>query len=392
MSYDLMVATTREPPTAVIIDWVARYAGVRAAREGGGAGRGWQLERRRLLGWRHVATIDEPVRAEPGDLHEVLRAGVRNPGWLIGLHLPLGAPKDDRELALALATHLAQTCEGAAFDPQLETLVWPAKPIRPVRAPRQQRIRLIHLEWFIRPSRAAADLPGRVIELLEAHCPEALPRRYESFEPPQERFEGVTAKHRFGAFWNEEASIEHGGSLFWTTTRPVLGGSATFPDRRDRFRPPGAARAVRVALGLDGTRVEDDAAWLDRTIELFATAAGDLDAVYAHGYVERNVILRRGVWYDRDSEVYPRVIGRWFVGLPDAPMWLAWFGPEYAGLVGPSIPTDQQRARGTCLLVQRGRRPMDLGELDDVPLLPAELVITRTAGAQQPAATVPDLD
>jgi hypothetical protein len=73
-------------------------------------------------------------------------------------------------------------------------------------------------------------------------------------------------------------------------------------------------------------------------------------------------------------------------------MWLAWFGPEYAGLVGPSIPTDQQRARGTCLLVQRGRRPMDLGELDDVPLLPAELVITRTAGAQQPAATVPDLD
>ena len=389
MSYDFQVATAAQPLPSQLEAWAQGESGVRIAPSATRTGGGHEIERRRLFRWVHLAIVDEAVRAEADDLHPILRSGIRRPAWLTELHLPFGASDGDRAVALRLAVHLAKEGGGAVFDPQIERLAWPEKPVRSLKRELEQRIRLVTFEWFIPLARVPRDMPMALLGSFQELCSEALPRRYGQYEPPQERFEGNDASLKFTEFWNREAENEHGGAFFWTTTRPVLGGAVTFPDRREKFRPETARRMVVLRLSVNGTLLDEDIQWRNRATMAFRSLAVRFVAAYAHGYVERDVILRRAIWYGSGSEIYPNVRGPWFVGLPAQPRWLAWFGPEYRPLVESSIPAAAVERHGEGILVRWGDAPMDRSQLHDAGRLPPELTVGDVDGTQKPASLIP---
>jgi hypothetical protein len=105
-------------------------------------------------------------------------------------------------------------------------------------------------------------------------------------------------------------------------------------------------------------------------------------AIYGDATVRRDWILGRGrLWSDGTTEHWssPLRRGGLLGGLPAIRPWVAWYGPEYAALVRPSLAdvvTDHERG----ILVRHGRLPMDADELAGTPRIPFELIgpIART--------------
>jgi hypothetical protein len=221
------------------------------------------------------------VGCEVDDLDDELATAVLAPRWLTEISVAYGAPKADVTLARALARGLAEACDGAAFDPQEDTLLWPQGGARRYRPPApEQRIPLLNVRWILN-SWDAPDLPERWLRIVQRRVPEAAPVRY---------------------------------------------GRA--PDDRDRRRD----EAGLLAAGLDASadaRALDEAPWREAVVDLFTHVADELDAVYAAGWVARNIIASgRGLWYDGQSESFADFTplrGRW-LGVPPVPAWLSWFG------------------------------------------------------------------
>ena len=62
-------------------------------------------------------------------------------------------------------------------------------------------------------------------------------------------------------------------------------------------------------MDFDGRALHADAAWCETIVQLFVELARKLKAFYAIGYVQRNVIVRRSVWFDGQSEPSPTLWG-----------------------------------------------------------------------------------
>jgi hypothetical protein len=258
------------------------------------------------------------VGCEVDDLDDELATAVLAPRWLTEISVAYGAPKADVTLARALARGLAEACDGAAFDPQEDTLLWPRGGARRYRPPApEQRIPLLNVRWTLN-SWDAPDLPERWLRIVQRRVPEAAPVRYGDFEPLQERME---------------------------------------PGRQDEF--------IRF--------------WRQHV---------EADAVYAAGWVARNIIASgRGLWYDGQSESFADFTplrGRW-LGVPPVPAWLSWFGAPYRDRLGG---TGERVGRG--IVIRVGERPRAVPELaSDFPQLPTELVAP--PGREEPAAWLPTL-
>lgn len=352
MSYDLRIATSRRPDLAG------------AARPGAAR-------------W----STDGPHAIDPDDLDEPLAAAVLAPRWLVEISVPAGAPKKEAREATAAAREIAERFEGAIYDPQVGAVVWPRGKQARFQAPAaEQRIRLVQLEWFLPV--AAGETPGAaraLLATLRRRLAEAMPRRFGPFEPLEGRLDR-DGDEAFAGAWARAAAVEHGETLFWKAASPCFGGAASFPDRRERFRPAGAGRAVRLSTSLDGRALHGDPRWREAAVDLFVALARRLEAFYAAGYVERRVIARRGaVWYDGESESVGLQRSRWWLGCPRVPTWLAWFGGPLAARLG-SLPGARPLPGG--LLFRAGNEPLDRDELSGRFLaLPADILApARDAG------------
>ncbi|NVB36732.1 hypothetical protein G6O69_02735 [Pseudenhygromyxa sp. WMMC2535] len=121
-------------------------------------------------------------------------------------------------------------------DPQQGELVLPRGVKRYRELPREERVSTLRLSWWF-TGQHLATLEGmqRFVALLLEYLPEALPRRYGLWEPPQHKTEetGVEALVQF--------MLENlGKSAVYYPTRPVVGFHLAYsgmaPDLRGRFR------------------------------------------------------------------------------------------------------------------------------------------------------------
>jgi hypothetical protein len=146
-----------------------------------------------------------------------------------------------------------------------------------------------------------------------------------------------------------------------------------------------------LAAALDASvdaRALDEAPWREAVVDLFTHVADELDAVYAAGWVSRNIIASgRGLWYDGQSESFADFTplrGRW-LGVPPVPARLSWFGAPYRDRLGG---TGERVGRG--IVIRVGERPRAVPELaSDFPQLPTELVAP--PGREEPATWLPTL-
>jgi hypothetical protein len=332
MSYDLEIGTHSKPTAAHVEEWAARE-GLTVRSESGEA----LVVEGSPRGDGFVLTVDGPHRAQVDDFHDELAAACLAPRWMLGVSVPYSAPKQHFALARALARHLAEVNDGAAFDPQDEKLLWPrGRPRRVAPRRAEEPTTRVRLEWFLAPDRWAAA-PAILLSLLARHCPEALPTRYGQFEPLQHRFDGDAPDDFVRFLLDNEA-----GDAFWFASRPSFGGSS-FAPHADKYAPADddPLRIAHLEVSFDGNVLAADERWTAALVDLFIAGAKELGAFFAAGQVETGwmVSTNNRLWAVAsampEGEHFLR--GRLWQGLPPIPIWLSWYGGPYRELVAQSL-------------------------------------------------------
>ena len=317
--------------------------------------------------------MDGPFLVEVEDLKEQVIASVLDPQWLTQIAVPAAASNSDLKVATQLAKHLADACQGSVYDPQLDKVVWPRVSRRRFVTPaREERGTLLNLDWYLPATQSSTATAKLFLQTLLKICPEALPRRFGTFEPFQHRMDADGES--FVSVWEEVSRETNWGMFFWKAKKPFSDGSACFPDQRDP-QITGAKRAIHLSMAFDSRALYADAGWRETVVKLFTELARKLRAFYAVGSVGWNVT----------------VSGHWWLGLPPAPTWLAWFGAGYRAALESQLQGVVSLNLPEGILLRHGNVPLEIDQLRDVfPLLPASL-FTEFDGSRA-AQVIPDLE
>lgn len=170
--------------------------------------RGWQIA---------VARSD---RVEPGDVPEEVMPLLPGIEFLTRLHLePISAPGSAHTLLSRVARSLARDAHGVVFDPQAGSAGTPPGVKRLPGRGRAEVFAALEFNWWFLDGPLLADGGvSRLVGALESLLPEALPKRYGEYEPPQFRYDAEGRAH-FEDFLAENM----GTILVWYPSRPVAG-------------------------------------------------------------------------------------------------------------------------------------------------------------------------
>lgn len=270
--------------------------------------------------------VDGPFEAQDEDAPPEVVAALLTVRWLVQL-----AGKE----SLAAAKAIAESGRGVVYDPQKGAIVWPRNPakLRAVETDdKREHGKQIRLNWLFARHLTAADA-HRFLAVLRDALPEAVPVRFGDYEPMQGRLER-DGDDAFAAYWDGDHS------LFWSGRRPVADGFVWLHRGMGAALPPAEREALlpmihgRRAIQPDEItldfQVAGDPEWLDALATLLARVGRELNAFFAAGHRE-----------DRKVDI----VGRYWLGLPPAPLWLAWIGEVYGGpaLTRTSVRPDKPR-------------------------------------------------
>lgn len=297
---------------------------------------------------KYCFTLGLPVMVEPEDVPEEVTAVLLASSWLYEV-LVEGSSATDTPHAVRFARKLAEASGGVVVDQQTDQ-TWHRGQLRSAAPVQRGVIDLVELRWYFRGGGSGETAARAWLDLARRHLPEALPRRFGTFEPlpmkldregPEAFVRAVATESSSVFFKGRTPCIE--GSLAGAADRwPVLSHSLSL------HREPLAERGWREAL--------------QRFFVGFAEASG---SVYACAEVQRGLDWSgRSVWYGGDAErtTYLAARGMW-AGLPPYPVWWSWFGPVYLPLVTDHLPANQTQAINGGLFHSRGLEPQDRDQL-----------------------------
>lgn len=345
MSRDLRVIGSEAFAVDQLADWLA------------GLGR-WETTTDGDLTWVHrvmqrgsepAFSLDGPLRVDAEDLPSPLATAVLTPRWLVEISAPEGTSDLVWKMANRVGRRLANEMEGVLFDPQHDQIAWP-------RSRQRRKVHLggvlentVEFQWAIPARSFTDDLTVEFLNVLRRYLPEALPRRYGTFEPLQHRLED--GEERFHALWREEADSAI-GMMFWKATRPVRDGSLSAPSLRSSGDglPAGSIR-----IGIDA-RVFGDSRWRELAITLLDRIGALTNAFSGRAIVEKH-------WpggipaTELNNRPLPLAWGGAWHGLPDHPTWLTWLSPAYADAIDRSAYAGPVRATSNGSIVALSDEP-----------------------------------
>jgi hypothetical protein len=332
-----------------------------------------------------ICSCEGPYKIEPSDVPEDIVKEVPSFQWLLTLVLS-HSKATDRRFAKNLAKFLCDTYEGVAFDTERDLIIWPKGKRRKTRlSDKKTPVDIVKLDWFLAASRNMQSVGEKMIEVCCDLCREALPIRYGDSEPLQRRFD-IEQTHIF--LWAMEETCGSGkgpGPLFWEAKHPFLGGSISRSFAR-KGNVDGVER-IKLTFSLDCRYLEyeDYQRLLQR---LFVRMARDLCAFYGAGYVLRGYLAGRTLWATAKTEQPPFPKGDVWLGLPDLPSWLTWYGSPYAPYVKPTLREFVQGHYPEGLFVAYGNEPLSVEQLRNIALkIPDELVLKR----EETSANIEDM-
>lgn len=306
----------------------------------------------------YTFTLELPVRIEPEDVPEEITASALAPSQLYQLMVE-GSSARAVPHAIAFARRLATAAAGVVLDQQTG-MVWSRGKLREPPRVEAGEVSTVEIHWYSRADDDAA-VAAAWVELARRHLPEALPRRYGTFEPLQHKLE-VGVGDAFADFVGTAD-----GTVFFLGSKPVTNGSIGVNPAY--FGPTRSHSLTLFAEPLHDRR------WRDAVMRLFLDFAERIDAVFAVAEVVRRVAWSgRSLGYSGTTErsAYLAPLGQW-LGLPPYPVWWAWFGPAYAP-IGRYLPPNSLAMRGNSLFHRRADLPTDRDGLLPESWLPAELL------------------
>lgn len=332
-------------------------------------------------------SVDGPYNVDPEDIPARVTATALGITRMYTVTVE-GSSSTSIPFAVRFARALARRCGGAVDDLQVDE-VWARGSNRAAAKPeRGSLIDVIDLRWYTLSAAEPADLAARYLAVCRKNLPEALPRRFGSFEPLQ----GKLAADGDDAF--ASARADETIMLFFIGTHPCFGGhlAAAVSSPSD-----GPVRAHSLTVDRAAIR---DAAWRDALRRLFLGFARASSAFFASAEVSRGIIWTgRGLQYGRDAEratfMAPR--GAW-KGLPPYPVWWSWFAADYAALVSENLSAGRLDPDAAGAMHSWSDLPADRDEIEVIrrspdsaptPWLPVELL--PTIDRTDPLAYVPTL-
>lgn len=130
---------------------------------------------------RYSFTLDLPVAIEAEDVPEEVTAALLGPSYLYEV-LVEGSSSVETPHAVRFARRLAQASAGVVLDQQTGR-IWARGKLRAAPLVQRGMIDVVELRWYVHPEGTGARAAETWLELARRHLPEALPRRFGSYEP-----------------------------------------------------------------------------------------------------------------------------------------------------------------------------------------------------------------
>lgn len=260
--------------------------------------------------------------------------------------------------ATAFAARLAERVDGTVIDPQAYEPPEREREPEPEPAPEPPRPRYLNLRWFrLLDDEHDKDLAEIYLRTAREFFPPGVPSRFGTYEPFQGRFPRDDDA-LFDAMYREQCFI---GDL-------ILAGKPLERGSIDGWTNDLKGRVQDVRLTFE----------LDRLVKLKA-----LDAIepFVVALAERAgcffafAELRETRYGSAQIFMKFELDDPWS-GLPTAPQWLTWFGPEYAELVTPHLDPARMTANALGTLHRWTEHPAvadELRPLSGDPWIPADL-------------------
>jgi hypothetical protein len=318
-----------------------------------------------------VWIIDGPFKVEQEDLPDELDGQTRLPKWLLQFTISAAASNLDLEMAMAMSGLVADELDGFAFiDDELFYPEKIKKPLKkqsqtkqaknqPKKQTKERRGPLVTLEFHFARKQAAKTF----LKVARRFCPEAVPRRFGYYDPLPGKFDDQT-ESVFVNEWKRLVRDKNGDGLTWTASYPCLEGhigcSHTGGDSKKEYSR-GIEQSI-IEITFDGQVLKDDQEWCKKVVRLFEGLAVELDAFYAAGYVERNMVIYRSrIYIAHDSESISLQATDWshtkWLGIPRTPTWLVWYGGPYAKLLKHIAKENQTDS--SAIFLRHGKEPVD---------------------------------
>jgi hypothetical protein len=218
MSYDLQIYTCREPDAEL----------ARLAMEEG-------FERKDdafLFRSKDGQIIFCPAgKVEAEDIPVAVFRELPGIGYLVEANIEGNPPVADRKKAVRLAKNLARAARGVLVNPQEDTIETArgAKRVDLAGIPKEESD--LKLSWWFEDADSfEKNGYARLFEVFESNMPEALPRRYGLWEPPQFKYAEKGREH-FLSFYRENLregivwDSNHPFSYVFNSIPPKVGGT-----------------------------------------------------------------------------------------------------------------------------------------------------------------------
>lgn len=208
MSYDLKIYSVRAFDPAI-------FEGVKGwdAQEGNFKTANWQI------------VVNSSDKILPEDIEDEIAPLLPGIGFLTELNLEGKRTEEAIRRLKSAARKIAKASHGVIINPQDDTIESPAGVSRFSKPPKQETFSVIQLSWWFLND-ALSDYAKResFLGLLERQLPEAMPKRYGLYEPPQYVY-AQTGKEHFEKFLEENL----GDLIVWYPHRPVTSVSPRCP-------------------------------------------------------------------------------------------------------------------------------------------------------------------
>ena len=154
-----------------------------------------EIDREEIAIGEYVLTVDQSVAVENEDIPIDVMLSLSEIKYLTSFYLqPFTNDKTVIDKVTRYVKKLAKEFDGVVENPQLEDgvlLVNKRKTF--TRATRDAE--KVSICWYMDCQQSLADRLGEFVELLEKYLPQALPRRYGSYEPPQYKYSETGKEH-----------------------------------------------------------------------------------------------------------------------------------------------------------------------------------------------------
>jgi hypothetical protein len=239
---------------------------------------------------------------------------------------PITAGASARALLTRVATSLAKSAHGVVLDPQADSITTAKGVSRLKPLGSGESASVLALSWWF----TSAPLIDRDVTLLvsalEASLPEALPRRYGLYEPPQHQY-AITGRDHFISFFRDD--FRPPAIVVWYPHAPIAHVGLSIPPKVGGS--PLGFRCGRLTIEVDAGVLTQPgwAAGIQRAWRRISLAVRPF---YGDVRTLRGFRRSRGrYWSGRQTEHHP-VCSWWWAGVPTAPAHAIVLGDPYRSL------------------------------------------------------------